>query len=780
MAEFIYRYKWIIILLCISIGAGSVLLIPGTKIDPEIRNYIPQSIKSRVATDKIEREFGVQDMVLILFSDTCIITSDNLNQIKDIDHAISRINGVGERISPFTVKSITSESGMMKADPLITRIPSDKAELEQLGSAILENRFARDIIVSSDLTTASITATINNTETEKITLQKIDSIISSNPGKTRIIKGGLPYIRQSLLKDVGRDAVILIPAALIIMLVVLKINLGSWKSVILPFSVVVLTTAFSLALIPLSGWKLSIITLLVPVILIAVANNYGIYLVARYQELTYKYPDASVKELVSTLIRSLNMPILFSGLTTIAGILGLLAHSIIPAKQVGVLAAAGVSLALLMSLLLIPSMIFVSGSGLILKKRNRDKTRLFRKILDRLSQLIINYPGRILIVSFAAIILISSGILFLKINTNQENYFAPGHPIRQASAIINSKFGGSQTISVMIKGDIKDPEIMKGIDRITTGIEHQNGVGGVFSISQVIREISKAIYTDTEDGYDRVPDTREAIAQMFELYNMSGNPDDFKQLTDLENTKAHILIRISEPENIIIRSVKKRITELTSDFPAEVSVGGYAIIMADFAESIIKGQVFSLLFAVVTVLLLLTIIFRSLRGGLIGSIPLVASILILFGFMGYTGIALDAATALLSSVMIGVGVDFTIQYIWCFNLQIRAGLTYSEATTSAIGTIGRSIIINALSVMAGFGALVFSGFTSIRFFGYLVLISIGSCLIGALVIIPAFLMKYKPGFLGFESDKKKKLKNEKESNLVGVNTAAFAGSSTTA
>jgi predicted RND superfamily exporter protein len=130
--------------------------------------------------------------------------------------------------------------------------------------------------------------------------------------------------------------------------------------------------------------------------------------------------------------------------------------------------------------------------------------------------------------------------------------------------------------------------------------------------------------------------------------------------------------------------------------------------------------------------------------------------------------------------MIGVGVDFTIQYIWCFNLQISSGLSYPEATSAAMSTIGRSIIINALSVMAGFGALIFSGFTSIRFFGYLVLISIGSCLIGALVIIPAFLMKYKPGFLGFETDKKKRVKNEKDNNIIGVNTAAFAGGSATA
>jgi predicted RND superfamily exporter protein len=153
--------------------------------------------------------------------------------------------------------------------------------------------------------------------------------------------------------------------------------------------------------------------------------------------------------------------------------------------------------------------------------------------------------------------------------------------------------------------------------------------------------------------------------------------------------------------------------------------------------------------------------------------------------MGYTGIALDAATALLSSIMIGVGVDFTIQYIWCFNLHINAGLSYPEAISTAMRTIGRSIIINALSVMAGFSALIFSGFTSIRFFGYLVLISIGSCLVGALVIIPAFLMKYKPGFIGFEAEKKKTEKkktgkNEKDCTSIGITTAAFAGSSATA
>jgi predicted RND superfamily exporter protein len=260
---------------------------------------------------------------------------------------------------------------------------------------------------------------------------------------------------------------------------------------------------------------------------------------------------------------------------------------------------------------------------------------------------------------------------------------------------------------------------------------------------------------------------------------MSGDQGDFDQLMNKENSKAHILIRLSDPTNAFINKVQSVIRNAEQDFPAEITTGGYAIIMSDFAESIIKGQVSSLVFAVITVFLLLAIIFRSFRGGLIGTIPLAASILIVFGFMGFTGIALDAATALLSSIMIGVGVDFTIQYMWCFNSELRGGLDHEAATVKAIRTIGRSIIINAFSVMAGFSALMFSGFTSIRFFGYLVFISIGACLIGAILVIPAFLIQFRPRFIEKDLSPKKNRKNENEEFNIPVTSAAFSGSSAT-
>ena len=715
MTDFIIKYRWLIISVCIVVSLTLGSLIPLSKTDPEIRNYIPPGMKSRVETDKIEKEFGVQDMVMLLFTDTTILTAENLRQIKDIDRDISKITGVTSRISPFTVRTIKSSEEMMVADPLIRKIPSDSVGMAQLKKDILVNRFARDIVVSSDMTSASITATINSSETENATLHKIDSIISAHPGDVQVLKGGLPYIRQHIIKDVKRDGIILVPVALFIMLLILKLSLGEWRSVALPFSVVVLSVALSMGLIPLLGWKLSMIIILVPIILIAVANNYGIYLVARYQELSLNGSSNSNEGMLRELLGSLNKPILFSGLTTVAGILGLLTHSIIPARQVGIIAAVGVSAALFMSLFYIPALIYGRGKKLKEVKPVKVKTDGFYRFLGALSKLVINHPGKVIVVSAVATIVISAGIFMLKIETNQENYFPKNNPVKMASEVINKKFGGSQTVSVMISGDIKDPAVMKGIDNLTREMENTEGVGQIFSISQAVREMSKAIYSEGENGYDNIPDSRESIAQMFELYNMSGNPEDFRQVMNLENTKAHIMIRLSNPENTIIQNVKTRLDELTSAIPAEeITIGGYAIIMADFSDSIVKGQVTSLLFALVTVFLLLSLIFRSAKGGLIGTIPLAISIVILFGFMGFAGIALDAATALLSSIMIGVGVDFTIQYIWCFNIQIRKGLSHEESTKTTMATIGRSIIINASTVMAGFSPLMLSGFTSIQ------------------------------------------------------------------
>ena len=286
------------------------------------------------------------------------------------------------------------------------------------------------------------------------------------------------------------------------------------------------------------------------------------------------------------------------------------------------------------------------------------------------------------------------------------------------------------------------------LNRYEEELEKTPGVGSVTSIATVIRKISTALNDPGDEHYDKIPDTRDAVAQYIELYSMSGDPEDFENIVDFDYTKALLTIQYQAAGMAEMNNIVSKIDALTKDDPHKSLVGGFSLIDNAICESVVTGQYNSLLFAFIIILILLTIIFRSFIAGLLGSLPLAFSVLCTFGIMGWTGIELNIVTALLSSVSIGLGVDFTIQMFWKLKTEIANGHSYATSVQIALKTMGRGISINAFSVMLGFSVLFLSAFPIIRSFGFLIIISLFFCLICALVLIPALCMLIKPRFLG--------------------------------
>jgi hypothetical protein len=279
------------------------------------------------------------------------------------------------------------------------------------------------------------------------------------------------------------------------------------------------------------------------------------------------------------------------------------------------------------------------------------------------------------------------------------------------------------------------------------------------SFSGVVREISKALNDPGDPWFDKIPPTREAVAQYMELYSMSGDPEELEQLVDFNYEYAHMMIRINDATNETVNRIISELEEMTSGDPTLAAIGGYGYIRSELAYKVLAGTYSSLGIALLIIFILLSLIFRSVTAGLLGVIPLTISVLVLFGLMGLTGVRLDVATALLSSVMIGVGIDYTIHFLWRYREERRQNRYPREAVITTITTTGRGIIFNALSVMVGFVVLVISSFTPIRFFGMLVVVSIICCLIGALIILPAIVLRFRPAFL--EPEHAKDLPEEK-------------------
>jgi predicted RND superfamily exporter protein len=478
-------------------------------------------------------------------------------------------------------------------------------------------------------------------------------------------------------------------------------------------------------------------------------HDYGIHLIAKYQEYNIEGNTYTKEDIAKNIFSSLSKPVLLTGLTTIAGMLCLLSHSIIPAQQIGILASSGIVYALAASLLFIPavSSLLPKAKPVIRASNSREKKPILERLLLFFSNTVSSRPKAIVAGALFFALIISIGIFFIVIETDPNDYFPNSHPIVYAAGLVNDNLGGSQNISVVYKGDIKDPEIMKKICKMEKDLEKIPEVGLTTSIARVVRQMSRALFNEGEENYNRIPDSREAVAQYFELYSMSGDPEDFEKLVDFPYEYAMVTARLNTTSTPRINRLVRHVNAMVEGDEDVDFVGGFGVVLAEVAHSVVNGQVLSLAFAITLIGLLLMILFRSVAAGLIATIPLGVSIVTLFGLMGILSIELSVAVAMLSSIMIGVGVDYTIHFLWRYREERRLRLEGRAAVRKTLTTTGRGIVFNAFSVIIGFVVLIVSGFMPVRFFGFLVVISILSCLIGALVLIPSLCLVVKPKFL---------------------------------
>jgi predicted RND superfamily exporter protein len=745
--KLIHKYRFLLVFGVIVLAVLSVGQFSKLKINPSFNDYIPDGVGNRAYLKKLDSIFGGSEkLLLILTHDEGIINPDTYARIQKLNSDLQEVDGVERCMSIMDVIDIQLEDGITSFDPIIDEIPEDKEELSLLRQRILNNEMGQRF-VSQDLTATAIIISKSTDIDDQLIVQEIKSVIENNPGDEQVYIGGLAYVRQSIKSYIKHDLFTLLPGAIVLMLLMLYFSFREWKGVFIPFVVVILSILFSFGLMAIIGWEISLITILLPIMLIAIANDYSIHLINLYQEKVEVSQAKSMKEIVIEIYYELRKPILITALTTIGGILGLLSHKMPPAAQLGVLAAVGIGLALLMSLFLVPVLLSFYSIPKDKKIKKIHKKFFITYVLDLFAKWVNLYPKRV-IASFVTVALLSSlGLFFFKVDTNVESYFIGKSDIKKGIELVNKKFGGSQYVSILFQGDVLSPEVLHRMEKYTEEIRKVPHVGHIISPSSFFKELSKGMYMPNESAYEKLPKTEDEALQYMELLAMSGYDASVSQLIDYNYEHARILVSMTDGSNQTMKSILKALGEITAEDPNLVCIAGPGLSKIQIADMVISGQIKSLLMALLIIFVLLALIFKSMIAGLKGSLPLVLSSLFLFGLMGFLGIPLDIVTALLSSIMIGVGVDYTIHFLWRYKSEYADLRDGKQAIVNTLKTAGRGIIFNAFSVIVGFSILIFSSFAPLRFFGVLVVVSIFSCLISALLLIPAVIVVTKPRFL---------------------------------
>jgi hypothetical protein len=516
---------------------------------------------------------------------------------------------------------------------------------------------------------------------------------------------------------------------------VLFLGFKTVRGVLLPLLTALISIIWVIGIMALFGFEMSMVSNNIPIVLLAVGTAYAIHVLNRVDQLK----EESLNKAIITALVSVTIPVILAALTTITGFVSFIFGSYLTMiMDFGMFTALGTFIALALSLFFVPAV--VSALAWENKSKTFDtskprKSYLNDYFLNPLQKLLFKHTKGVLITWILLTVLGIGGISLIQRNVDIRNYFKKGNTTRVAEDIMSAKFGGTKPIFVLFKGDIQSPEMLNIMLQTEEYMKKSPGVIATQSVADLIVEINAAL------GEGRkIPDEKDKIEQLWFL--LDGN-ESMKKFVSDDQTEAIIISKFLSSDNeakIEFDNYMKKFIKEHSTPECSIEITGMPFIDVTMDRSLIYSQLGSLAFALLFVVIIVGGILRSFFAGLFAAIPIVSAIIILFGVMGYTGIPLNIATVLVASIAMGIGIDYSIHVITHFNDSIRNGASIKQAMEDTIGISGKAIIINVISVSAGFLVLLFSEMVPLQYFGLLIFLSMVGSGLSALTFLPVILI----------------------------------------
>lgn len=882
--EKFFRRSWLIVAFIAAVTVFFVVQLPKAELDNNNFRFVPENNEARLTSKYIDETFGSQVIIMVGLERKygSVLDAAFLSEVRAYGERLKSINIIDSVTSIVTSDYITSSGDSIVAEPLVSEDFSGTAEeIATVKQRLLSWDLYSRALVSDDFTATQILVSLNIKQEEAgdpetvAGFMKVKSIAQEMfSDGTVIYVTGLPVFSATINEAVKKDIILLIPLVVLVVLLVLFFSFRRLTSVVLPLLSVVITTIWSIGAMPLFGVKLSMLSTILPVILVAVGSAYGIHVVSHYMDDRALKKDLTKEEhdhLVFELLRKIGMPVFLAALTTFVGFVSFCFTSVLPIREFGYFASFGVVASYLVSVTLIPALFLIRGPKPFhreIKAQTKLPSGGAKEVRDPFSNAIadslvsITNKKRSIIVASVFILIISAiGISKLVIDNVMVEYFKKDTDIVTSDKFIRKYFGGSKIVSVVVSSDtpglVLRPDVLVAMDGLSRYLEKNvSEVGKTTSFADLVKRINQvynadespdgikavapssfpsetdglgdfgdfgyfggtgsgesaitpSVTLDSSSNLDGEPLSATALVALlngaissgnglamnsndmvrelkkavnyegYSYYEIPSNPARYGKTTmeELRLLISNYLVLLSgnldefaddplEPKsvrmNVQLRTVGQIDTDraiveirkyVEANFPKDVrvTIGGTALVEGALNKLVVQSQLSSLIVSLLMVFLIIAISYRSVVAGLIGLTPLSITILLNFAIMGAFGIKLNIGTALVASVSVGIGIDYTIHYLASYKREYLATNGKGDFLRRTFYTSGKAIIINAASVGAGFAVLMFSQFKMLANLGLLIAFTMASSALVSLTVLPVLLNIINPAFIRKES-----------------------------
>ncbi|NLN17056.1 MAG: RND family transporter [Firmicutes bacterium] len=737
------------VFLVITLLMGSFLF--RLRIDTDIRRMVGKDQAVIAELDEIVDEFGAQTYLLITLKADDVFDPATLAFLQRVADEVEGLPGVIEVRHPLNLEIIQGSEWGIEIRPVVASLPTTGEEIEAFRQSLLANAHGRQL-VSADgrgaLIIAKLDPDILGTKGEWELARRVEDLLAREKDYELYANGDIVvnyYANTYILNDVAR----MLPLAALVIFTILYLCFRSHWGIIIPLLTVLVSLIWCLGLIVLLGYPLTMVSTIIPVILVSMASANGIHILNRYREELALGGD--LRDCIIQTMLHLTSPITMSALTTVAGFLTLLTSFVPPIREFGCFTAFGIFIGLLFSLVGLPAVI--TCLGIQETARGNQEGRLSRA-LGSLAALVNNHHQKIIWGTGLVFVAFLFGIPKLTVEANFVEYFRQDSPIVRAIRELEELFGGFSQLALVVdtgeEDGLKEPENLRLMQSLEDYMEGRKEISRTSSLVGLVKEINQAFHDGDESHY-RIPDTREEIAQQLLLFTMSGG-SGIDSLASYDFQRGLITGALA---NLTTKQTSQVVTDLEEYAKGQLAaaglkgrVAGLPKITVVLMEQFVRGQITSLFWAITTVTLIVVLIMKSWLLGMITALPLTVTIGIVFGVMGYFGIPLDFATTMIASICFGMGIDYAIHFVSRYIQERAGGLDHKGAVNITIKSTGMGIFFNALTLILGFGILVLSNFNPLIMFGLLIALTMVISCTATLVLVPTVLGRISPARMG--------------------------------
>lgn len=732
------------------ITLGFLVFIPRLRTDTDFTNYLSKDDPAVQAMDRAEDRFGSQDLLMIaLLNESGIFNTETLTKVQQIQTDLVAVTDVDEVIGPLNAQVITGTENALNVGPAALKeaVPQTQDEMKAYRERVMASNTVRDYIISSDGKAAVITIKLrvgaDNTEAAKQIVSIVDRY---NSGSDKIYITGLPYMTLVITQWMSKDLRILLPLVILVIVVILYISFWSIRGVLLPLLVVSLSAVWTLGLMALFNVPVTMISFILPVILVAIGIAYCIHVLNKYYEEIGQGLDRRAA-VIETGVH-IASPVAMAGMTTVAGFMSLLNSFLIPQRQFGIFTGLGVMVAMILALVMIPALLSLLRSPQ--KKAHTSRNGIMTRALAGFGRAIIRYRWPVIAVSVALFGVFIASLPMLQIETSEKAFLGKDSIVVKGIDAIGSHFSGSDQVMIEIdtheRDGLKDPSVLNAIIALEEFLK-EKGVNKSISIADMVREMNQKFHAD-DPAYYVIPEDRKLASQLLLLFTFQGGDMGTMALGDFSAGEITGLYTAngSSQQVQLTQDIQEYLdSHFTGTMSAEMV--GPTRVTASMFQKIAMSQITSLVTSMLASGVIVALLMGSILAGLISLIPIAFTVAINFGVMAYSGTPLDMATLMVSSIAIGIGIDYSIHFISRFRREVQAGKDMEQAMQTTIQTTGHGIAYNALALALGFAVLIFSSFKGTSNFGLLIAMTMVISALSAFTTIPAILVILKPRFL---------------------------------